>query len=132
MRFAFDGDYEIVGSVEGAAAVLAGERGGRRVAVWTFNPLENELFLSPEFIILLRESVEWLAGKGAEPAGLSPSRALTAEARHVSLPDAKEEVFVRRPVEPRLLNLVPLALLVVLTAGLYLGVSDALSEEESS
>lgn len=132
MRFAFDGDFESLGSVEGTAAVLAGERNGRRVVVWTFNPLENELFLAPEFVILLRESVEWLAGKGAEPAGLVPAHALTAEARHVSLPDAKEEVFVRRDPEPQSLDLVPLSLLVVLLAGLYLSLSDALTEEESS
>jgi len=132
MRFGFDEGFESIGSVEGTAAVLAGSRNGRRVVVWTFNPLENELFLAPEFVILLWESVEWLAGKGAEPAGFAPSHALTAEGRHVSLPDAKEELFVRRPPEPRQLDLVPFSLLVVLVAGLYLGISDAIAEEESS
>lgn len=132
MRFTFDEDYESIGSVEGTAAALAGEKDGRRVVAWTFNPLENELFLAPEFAILLWESVEWLAGKGSEPTGFTPARALTAEARHVSMPDAKEDVFIRRPSELHLLNLVPFFIIIALLAGLYLGVSDSLSVEESS
>jgi len=53
-----------------APLVLAGEIDGLRTVVWTFNPMDGTVALDPSFVMLLRTSIEWLAG--TEPVVWSP------------------------------------------------------------
>lgn len=131
MDLAFDDSFESIATVDGVPALLAGHRNGRRVVVWAFNPLEDELFLKPEFVILLRESVAWLSGQGEDEA-FARGTALTGEAREVALPDMREGLFERTHREERTLDLAPLFIVAALLAGLYLGLADSMAGEEAS
>jgi hypothetical protein len=64
--------------------VLAGEQGGRRVAVLAFHPADTDLPLSPAFPILLANAVAWLA---EAPAG----RTAVAAGQPIVLPVAALE-----------------------------------------
>ena len=127
-RISFGGGFESLATVDGIPALLAGELDGRRVVVWAFNPLEDDVFLAPEFVILLRESVQWLAG--AETDG-EPflGETLTREAGQVSLPEMTAGLFEPRRRERHVVDLVPLFAALALLAGLYLGLVDALGGE---
>lgn len=130
MRYSFDESFESVASVSGVPAILAGELDGHRVVVWAFNPLEKDLFLTPEFVILLRESAGWLAEKPGPGPDFSPGAALTRAGRSVALPEMNEDLFRRKGTRKAAFDLVPLFIAVVLVAGLYLAAADALSDEE--
>jgi hypothetical protein len=131
MRLLFDESLESVGSVAGIPVILAGRRNGERIVVWSFNPFADDFFLTPEFVILLRECVAWLAGTDVGRKGLAPGAALTREARAIALPDTESDLFQRREPQNRSLDLVQLFVIIALLAALYLGLSDSLSEEDS-
>jgi hypothetical protein len=131
MRLLFDESLESIGSVAGIPVILAGRQNGKRIVVWSFNPLADDFFLTPEFVILLRECVIWLAETESAREGLAPGAALTREASEITLPHTEHDLFQRREQLKRSIDLVQLFVIIALLAAFYLGLSDSLTEEES-
>jgi hypothetical protein len=119
-----------LGTVDGVPAVLAGTWAGHRVVVWCFDPRERGVFLKPEFLILLRESVDWLRGGQAVEVAPPLDREVVMAASPISSPGPEG---LARPEAPRrertfdpTLTLLVAALL--LTMVLALAESPAASE----
>jgi len=94
----FDGAerYQTLGSSDGVPLVLAGRFEGQPVVVWAFNPLENGIFLSPDFVILLRESIQWLSGSGLTVPREALGEAVTREGAAVNTPAPPGEESAKR------------------------------------
>jgi len=83
--------FETLARAERTPLIMAGEHGGHRVMVWTFDPLGAGIFLEPSFIILLRDSLGWLSesieGERSERFLNILDPLITKQAGSVSLPD---------------------------------------------
>ncbi len=123
------GDYRTLAEADGVPILWAGRHGGRKVVAWAFDPLDRGLFLKPEFVILLRESIDWLARGEDEEVTPALSLAQTLEAGRISLPGTDFPIPPRKGREKRPLDLVPALVLAALLAGALLALSD--TEEES-
>lgn len=83
--------FEILARAEESPLVIAGNHSGHRVMVWTFDPVGAGIFLEPSFIILLRDSLNWLTestgsgGWGQDRNLLDPL--ITEQAGSIALPD---------------------------------------------
>ncbi|UCF30324.1 MAG: hypothetical protein JSV26_09690 [bacterium] len=55
-------DYRVLARSGDVPLIIAGRHSRKRMMVWTFDPLGGGIFLDPSFIILLRDSLEWLSG----------------------------------------------------------------------
>jgi hypothetical protein len=94
--------------------LLAGEIGGRRVAVLAFDVHQSDLPLQPAFPILVANLIEYL-GPGIE--GRTPVQLAPGEALSLSLPPEVERVRLARPAGQEVVmpaqdgraNLLPLA-----------------------
>jgi hypothetical protein len=127
-----DGGYASLAAVDGAAFLLAGERDGHRLLVWAFDPLEGGMFARPEFVMLLRESLDWLGGRSEIPPAPAPDELTTADAAEVTLPNPDPDFFRRSATGGRSVDLVPWLVATILLLGLFLAASDsfAYGEEE--
>lgn len=130
LAFSFAEGFESLASVDDIPLVLAGERDGRRVLIWLFDPLENGLFLKPEFVILLRESLLWLTGRGEAPTSPPPDELATAEAATIGQPLLDGKTFARERTAERRLDLAPFFMIAALLPGLYLALADVFGPEE--
>lgn len=125
-----DAGYASLAEVDGTPFLFAGERDGQRLLVWAFDPLEGGLFARPEFVMLLRESLEWLGGRSEIFPSPAPDALSTSDAAEVTLP-RPDPVFFRRPESgARRVDLVPWFLAAVLLCGAFLAVSDAFAAGE--
>ncbi len=119
VEFALPEGFTPAAQSEGAPLIAAGEREGKRVAVWTFDPVGGGIFLDPSFPILLRDTLSWLAGEEEGRPGLFPPPA-TRGAAEVSLPDTSAlgwgEAVTR---ESRRTELAPFLLAAALLLLLY-------------
>lgn len=130
LAFDFDERFESLAAIDGIPLVLAGEPGGRRKLIWLFDPLENGLFLKPEFVILLRESLLWLAGRGEASTSPAPDELATTEAAAIGQPLLEPKIFAREKTAERRLDLAPYFMLAALLLGLYLAFADTFGPEE--
>lgn len=122
--------YASLAEVDGAAFLLAGERDGHRLLVWAFDPLEGGMFARPEFVMLLRESLDWLGGRSEIPPAPAPDELATADAAEVTLPKPDPAYFRRATTGERSIDLVPWLIAAILLLGLLLAASDALAAGE--
>lgn len=116
--------YQTLGSSDGVPLVLAGKFAGQPVVIWTFDPLENGIFLSPDFVILVRESILWLSGSGPtvprEALGEQITRAGAAVATPALPGEESTQRFLRGAAR---IDLVRPALLAALALGLVLALA---------
>ena len=129
-----DSGYASLAEVDGTPFLYAGDRDGQRLLVWAFDPLEGGLFARPEFVMLLRESLEWLGGRSEIFPVPAPDQLTSADAAEVTLPQP-DPAFFRRPASgERRVDLVPWLLAAVLLFGTFLAASDAFAagEEEAA
>jgi hypothetical protein len=120
-----DAGYASLAEVDAAPFLYAGERDGHRVLVWAFDPREGGLFARPEFVMLLRESIDWLGGRSEIPPVPAPDALSTADAVEVTLPQPDPDFFQRPASGERRVDAVPWLLAAVLFFGAFLAVSDA-------
>lgn len=128
-----DPGYASLAEVDATPFLYAGERDGQRLLVWAFDPLEGGAFARPEFVMLLRESLEWLGGRSEIPPVPAPDALATADAAEVTLPKLDPVLFRRPATGERRVDLVPWLIAAILVLGLFLAVSDtfAAGEEEA-
>jgi len=129
-----DAGYAGLAEIGGTPFLYAGERDGRRLLVWAFDPLEGGMFARPEFVMLLRESLDWLGGHSELPPAPTPDELTTADAAEVTLPQPDSGSFRRAASGERRVDLVPWLIAAVLLLGAFLAASDAFAagEEEAA
>jgi hypothetical protein len=125
-----DGSYASLADADGTPFLFAGERGGHRLFVWAFDPLVEGACARPEFVILLRESLEWLGGRSELPPVPVPDELTTQDAVEVTLP-RPDPAFFRRPASgERRVDLVPWLLAAALFLGAFLALFDVFAAGE--
>jgi hypothetical protein len=80
------GSGKVIATAGGLPLVSVGLAEGVRYSVWHFDPADSGIYLDPAFPVLLRESINWLAGLDLGTSGLLDPR-LTMDSALVSLPD---------------------------------------------
>jgi hypothetical protein len=129
-----DPGYMSLAEVDGTPFLFAGERDGHRLLVWAFDPLDGGAFARPEFVMLLRESLDWLGGRSEIPPAPAPDELTTLEAVEVTLPQPDPGLLRRAATGERRVDLVPGLLAALLLLGAFLAASDAFAagEEEGA
>jgi hypothetical protein len=127
----FDAAYASLAEVDGLPLLLAGERQGQRFLVWAFDPLDGGLFARPEFVILLRESLDWLGGRSEIPPTPAPDRRTTEDAAEVTLPDPGRAFLARERTGRQRQALAPWLVGAALLLGVLLAASDLVAPAEA-
>ncbi|MHB8836130.1 MAG: hypothetical protein ACYC9Y_10525, partial [Candidatus Methylomirabilia bacterium] len=126
------GGWASLAEVDGTPFLFAGERDGQRLLVWAFDPLAGGTFARPEFVMLLRESLDWLGGRSEIIPVPAPDEQTTVDAVEVTLPKMDLEFFRRGATGERRVDLVPWLLAAVLLLGVLLAASDAVAPGEEA
>jgi hypothetical protein len=53
--------YEVIARTGERPLIIAGSQGENRFVLWAFDPMDSGIFLDPSFIVLLRNSLEWIS-----------------------------------------------------------------------
>ncbi len=149
LEFSLPSHFRILGRAGRIPLIFAGETDGHRLVVWTFNPLNNGIFLEPSFLILLEESLLWAAGEesvswtrpgeignpivtgsdGKTPGTIQPnvlSQAVTEAGSAVHFPDiSRLQLQEDRDLVTQRVELSPLLLTISCVFLLYLAVVNA-------
>lgn len=125
------GPFTSVATADGLPVVLAGSVDGHRTVVWTFSPLDGGLFLKPEFVILLSETLRWLGRPGESEPSPPPSRMVTSEAASIAMPDLSAPLFPGEKTASQTTPLAPWFLAIFLLAGIFLAVADSFTAGEA-